>query len=427
MAPLPTAGTVIAGRFRIDERVGAGGMGVVYRATQLGLGRPVAVKVMRLAHGSEAESLAQARFEREARVASALRHKGAVQIIDFGVDDGSFFLVMELLLGESLHNRVVRGALSLEQAVLTGMQLAEVLEAAHDIGLVHRDLKPANVILEPAVSGEQAKLLDFGLAFIADAGGDLGRVTSQDVISGTPEYVSPEQAMGRPLGPPSDIYALGCVLYEMFTGEPPFVGAAGQIVADHLYKTPPPLPSRLVVDASLHALLQSMLAKDAARRPSAREVGAALARLQEIGVAGERRAAFSTPLRSVGVDRTDDNLAPTAPTMTMAVGDLPLSSLASTVGLVSEDPSLETSLALNGFRVVVCADVAAAVAANVDVVFAPAAVDADCKAAVPVVAASSVDDMARMTALLRAGARDVVVLPIDTGELARKLRRALKR
>ena len=234
---LPLPGELIAGRYRIDEMLGRGGMGAVYRATQLGLLRAVAVKV--LLPDRTSSSLVRERFEREARVAAAMQHDGVVAVYDFGVDESNrLFLVMELLIGESLGERLERERLLNEpngSDVIA--QVATALASAHDVGLVHRDIKPDNIFcLDPEIPGAlpRCKVVDFGLAFIKD-GGDLGRFTSDTIISGTPDYMAPEQCRGgADVGPAADIYALGCVFLEILTGRAPFTGQQGEAVGlDH--------------------------------------------------------------------------------------------------------------------------------------------------------------------------------------------------
>ncbi|MCA9605560.1 MAG: serine/threonine protein kinase, partial [Myxococcales bacterium] len=182
-------GTVVAGRYRIDAELGRGGMGIVYRAAQLPLERPVAVKVLR--KELALDERARMRFEREARVASALAHPAAVTIHDFGEHEGAAFLVMELLEGATLATRIGGAPLPVAEAIELATQLAEVVAAAHAIGLVHRDLKPENVMLVE----DRVRVLDFGLAFLR-APGPAGRMTREGVVVGTPEYLSPEQARG---------------------------------------------------------------------------------------------------------------------------------------------------------------------------------------------------------------------------------------
>ncbi len=240
-AELPAPGDVVAGRYRVDEQLGRGGMGAVFRATQLGLMRAVALKVLL---PERTGSKVRERFEREARVAAAMRHDGVVDVYDFGVDDdGRMFIVMELLIGESLRTRLERvGTLSIDEATAVLLQVGAALSAAHDVGLVHRDIKPDNIFCVDRADGHRFKVVDFGLAFIKD-GGDLGRLTSDTVISGTPDYMAPEQCRGgADVGPAADMYALGCVAMEMLSGQPPFSGQQGELLAQQLH-VPAPRPN----------------------------------------------------------------------------------------------------------------------------------------------------------------------------------------
>ncbi len=277
-------GVLVAARYRIDERIGEGGMGFVYRATQLGLDRAVAIKVIRPEY-AQSPAFRQ-RFEREARVMAALDHEGKVDVIDFGVhthDDGKddLFLVMELLIGTPLSHHLTRGPLLLREAVHIGRRVADVLRTAHELRLVHRDLKPENLFVTPGAGDDLVsatiKVGVFGLAFIEDAG-DMGRLTRDNVVTGTPAYVSPEQALARPFGPAADLYALGVILFEMVTGSPPFYGSPSELLAKHIY-SPPPSLSRVVgrpMDLRIEHLVASLLKKDPSERPSIDDVITAL-------------------------------------------------------------------------------------------------------------------------------------------------------
>jgi serine/threonine protein kinase len=215
------------GTYEIAECLGAGGMGEVYRARDAQLGRDVAIKVLPAAFVTDRERLA--RFEREARVLAALNHPhiGAIYGLE-NVNDVRA-LVLELVEGDTLADRIAPGPLSLTEALPTARQIAEALEAAHEKGIVHRDLKPANIKITPA---GMVKVLDFGLAKAGDGGGpNLSRSptvtiggTRDGVLLGTAAYMSPEQARGQAVDKRTDIWAFGCVLYEMLTGRTPFTG-----------------------------------------------------------------------------------------------------------------------------------------------------------------------------------------------------------
>ncbi len=262
----PLIGRVLDGRFEVREPLGRGGMGTVYRAIQLSVDREVAIKVVhpKLADDRQAAK----RFLREARLASRLNQPSVVQVIDFGqTDDGVLYLVMELLRGRTLAKEQAGQRLALKRVLAIGGQLCDALEAAHAQGIVHRDLKPGNIVVLADPPGRDLlKVLDFGLAksLVTDTS---SKVTNTDAILGTPLYMSPEQVQGKGSEPRSDLYALGCILYELLTGAPPFVDpSVNLILAKHLSEPPPPLPAS--VPPRLRALVAQLLAKDPAERPA---------------------------------------------------------------------------------------------------------------------------------------------------------------
>jgi len=258
----------VLGDYRIVRRLGAGGMGVVYHAEHVLLGRSAALKVLR-GHFSVDDSIVE-RFFNEAKAASSIRHPGIVEVYDFGQHDGRAFLVMAFLEGESLETRLVReGALSIPQAVRIARQVASALAAAHAQGIVHRDLKPDNVFLVPdpdLPGGERIQLLDFGIAKLTPAPGDSEvSKTQTGAIMGSPLYMSPEQCQGAGgVDPRTDLYSLGCVLYRMLAGRLPFnANFAADIIASHLRDTPPPLVEfRPEVSPELVEVVSALLAKD---------------------------------------------------------------------------------------------------------------------------------------------------------------------
>ncbi len=205
--------TVLGGRYTLLAVLGTGGMATVWRARDEMLGRDVAVKVLNPQHAADAEFLD--RFESEARHAAAVSHPRLVTVFDCGVESGTPFIVMELVAGRTLRQVLDdAGVLPPGQAVAIAAAVCEGLEAAHAAGLVHRDITPANIVL----NGGAVKVLDFG---IARADGTRA-ATAAGTVVGTAAYLSPEQASGRPADPRSDLYSLGCVLFEMLTGRPPF-------------------------------------------------------------------------------------------------------------------------------------------------------------------------------------------------------------
>ncbi len=262
------------GKYRIVRKIGEGGMGVVYLAEHALIGRHAAVKVLLPAYSHDVHIVN--RFFNEARAIAGIKHPGLVDIYDFGtLDDGSAFLVMEWLSGESLAERVQRkGRLRPNFAVEIARQIAGAMAAAHAQLIVHRDLKPDNIFLvadNDLPFGTRVKVLDFGVAKVTSAQTGAMRTASHAVL-GTPAYMSPEQCRGAgSVDARSDIYALGCILFELVTGRPPFVAEGmGEVFADHL-RTAPPSPRTLApnVPEDLSRTILRCLEKDpAARLPS---------------------------------------------------------------------------------------------------------------------------------------------------------------
>src|SRR5678815_5227560 len=219
----------VIGNYRIVSEIGKGGMGMVYRAEHVQLGRPAAIKMLHPQLSAEA-SIVQ-RFFNEARAASAIDHPGIVEIYDFGRhSDGRAYIVMALLGGESLGQRLARGPLLPQDGATIVAQACAALAAAHARGIVHRDLKPDNIFLMPndlMPGGIQVKLLDFGIAKLADEQ-TAGFKTQTGALLGTPAYMSPEQCMGRAdLDHRTDVYSVGCILFHLFCGRPPFLSDQG--------------------------------------------------------------------------------------------------------------------------------------------------------------------------------------------------------
>lgn len=246
-------GVTLGGRYELVDLIARGGMGEVWRADDLVLGRRVAVKA--LLPNLAAEAGFAARFRAEARAMAALSHPGIVEIYDYGHADGVAYLVMAFVEGESLRALVDRdGALAPHRAMGLLAQAADAIHAAHRQGIVHRDVKPSNLLLRP--DGRLA-LTDFGIARMVAA----DRLTAADEILGTSSYLAPEQVTGAEVGPAADVYALGVVAYELVTGERPFTADTPMAVAlQHVNDDPPPLPAS--VPRPVRSLIMRALAKD---------------------------------------------------------------------------------------------------------------------------------------------------------------------
>jgi eukaryotic-like serine/threonine-protein kinase len=264
-----TGSRLIDGRYVLLDVVGTGGMATVWRARDEVLGRDVAVKV--LSPQFAADAAFRARFEREARHVAGLSHPRLVTVFDCGVHGSTPYIVMELVAGKTLRQVLdAVGAIPPQDAVGIAAAVCEGLAAAHAAGLVHRDIKPANILL----SGPEVKVLDFGIARLDGIAGGTGT----QAVLGTAAYLSPEQASGQPAGPQADLYALGCVLFEMLTGTPPFsadseVGVAYRQVHDD---PGPPSARRRGLPAQLDWITTRLMAKNPADRPP----GAAAARAE---------------------------------------------------------------------------------------------------------------------------------------------------
>jgi serine/threonine-protein kinase len=260
-------GTTLAGRYRVERKLGRGGMAEVFLARDLRLDRLVALKVLAPALSSDPAFVA--RFRREAQAAAGLSHPNIVAVYDWGEALGSYFIAMEYAPGRTLAEVIEAEApLTTERTALIGAQIAAALAAAHREGVVHRDIKPSNVI----VGGEDAvKVTDFGIAHVVEEAGT--RLTVTGTVLGTPAYLSPEQAEGRGVDPRSDVYSLGVVLYELATGATPFQGQTSAALAYQHARQPLESPSvrNPAVPAALDAIITESLAKDPGARPSSAE------------------------------------------------------------------------------------------------------------------------------------------------------------
>jgi hypothetical protein len=310
------AGLTLAGRYALQALLGSGGMGEVWRGVDEQLDRPVAVKVLREPF---ADPELVGRFRREARIAARLQHPGITVVHDVGSDDGRLFIVMELLHGRDLAAMLAEApaGLPIDAAVSLSIQAAEALQAAHAGHVIHRDLKPGNLFI---LNGGQLKICDFGIARAIDA---TTHLTAPGHVIGTPAYMSPEQCRGQQVDERSDLYSLGCVLYALLTGQPPF--AEGQplaIMLQHINEAPTtPRTIRPEIPQGLDHLVLELLAKNPARRPA--DAGHVITALQAGGytptVKVEPTAKTSSRL-DLGPPGRAGNAAGFQPTLTELTG-----------------------------------------------------------------------------------------------------------
>src|SRR3954470_18530306 len=277
---------IIAGRFRVEREIGKGGMGTVYRASHLGLERPVAVKILKQEFATVPE--VAERFMREARTMARLKHPRAAMIFDAGhLAGGRPFIVMEYVEGSTLAEVLTReGTFAPERAVQAASEICDVLSDAHALGIVHRDLKPSNIMLNE----RGVCVLDFGIAKVLQNSTEVTRThatTESGLVIGTPRYMSPEQCLGHSIGPASDLYSVGVLLYEMLTGRPPFMDAlSSAVLVKQATVQPTPLAEiRPDLPRSLATAVHNLLAKSPAQRPAS---AAEARRILERSIAPER-------------------------------------------------------------------------------------------------------------------------------------------
>ncbi len=338
----PLVGAVLGERYRIDSFLSSGGMGVVYKGRHVVLDKPVAVKLLR----ESQDPVAQQRFLLEAKSACHIGHEHIVDINDFGVlEDGRPYLVMEFLQGQSLETLLQKqGSLPWNRVCRIGEQIARGLQAVHEKGIMHRDLKPGNIFLLDRAKRDFVKILDFGIAKVmagtretlSDGGKPLVanmRQTTQGTVLGTPEYLSPEQAAGEPIDARVDIYALGCILYEMLTGSVPFRGNGPMsTLMKHLTeKVVPPRKRRpdLTIPESLEKIVLKAMAREKTDRYATMEE-LATALQAEIESTSTAQGDQSTPSIqvpiAVGGEAKGDAALAYAPTTAAAVVSRPKSS-----------------------------------------------------------------------------------------------------
>lgn len=332
----PLIGTVVGGRFEIVSKLGAGGMGAVYKAQQRGIDRAVAIKVL-LQELTTNETLIR-RFTIEALAVSRLKHPNTIQIFDFGkTDQGNLYIAMELLEGETLYARHARERrLPIRKALRIVGQVAASLAEAHDKGIIHRDLKPENIFLTlVGVDPDFVKVLDFGVAKLRDGAGDgKGTLTQAGSIFGTPRYMSPEQASARPLDARSDVYALGVILYELVVGHAPFLSDTPITLLLAHVNDEPQSPSSACPDTAIpievEELILTLLEKSpddrvqsagelericmelAARLPDAFERPVDIGEAAELGVALSAPATVHVPMAGLPSDTRQTEGPPTS-------------------------------------------------------------------------------------------------------------------
>jgi serine/threonine-protein kinase len=314
----PLIGRTLDEKYRLDERLGTGGMGTVYRATHLLIDRPVAIKLLNPRYVED--EAAQVRFRREARAAGRIQHTNAVTVTDFGrTSDGFVYIVMELLEGRTLREVLAHDApLDTARSVSMMLQISAAVGAAHEAGVIHRDLKPANIfIVQRKDAPPYIKVLDFGIAKLAaDAldDDDTNTLTQVGAMIGTPRYMSPEQCDGAKLTPASDVYSLGIILYEMLTGTTPFNGTSPIAIAIKHSQTPPRRPREFV--ATIPPALEEIVLHALEKRPEDRPADANAFRSHLYVVAErlglEHAASISAPtletLRSAGTETPSGRL-----------------------------------------------------------------------------------------------------------------------
>jgi serine/threonine protein kinase len=282
--PPPTVELELDGRYRIEAEIGAGGLGAVYRATHVRLDKPVAIKLLHARLG--ADEILRGRFEREAKALAALDHPNIVAVTDYGIAGNTPYLVMELLAGETLAQRLARGLLEPVAVSALALTLLRALAFVHRRGLVHRDMKPGNVFLQQSGDGTEClKLLDFGLAkFTAEStAGAHPTLTRSGDIMGTPAYMAPEQIAGDPVDARTDVYQAGVILFQMLAGRLPFEGEAADQLRGHL-AAPPPRLSDARSDKCGSPALEAVLQRALAKSPKARfeDAGDLLAALEAV-------------------------------------------------------------------------------------------------------------------------------------------------
>jgi serine/threonine-protein kinase len=362
----PLIGQMVGGRFLVVKKIGSGGMGSVYRARQEGMDRDVAIKVL-LADLTQNDTVLR-RFTLEALAVSRLRHPNTIQIFDYGQTlDGNPYIAMEMLEGQTLYDLLRKERpLPVRRAMRIMAQAAASLAEAHGKEIVHRDLKPENIFLVKVGDNEDyVKVLDFGVAKLRDHKGDAGTLTQAGSIFGTPRYMSPEQCSAQPVDARSDLYSLGIILYEMITGQAPFVADQGlALLLAHVNDTPRP-PSAATDKQVIPAEVEDLVLKLLEKLPEHRlETAGELAKRCE-ELAAQLPAAFdqcvgtAEEAQSLGV-RVSTMTAEDSPTSrTLRIGGLPADKAAGAPQLVMEAPAKSSAAVKVGVGVVLIAAIGA--------------------------------------------------------------------
>ncbi len=432
----PRIGTCLADKYLIESLIGRGGMGAVYKATHLELGEPLAVKFLlgELARSPDLRS----RFRREAVALARLRHPGIVSVVDFGEQDGELYMVMELVHGRTLSELMSAEAIPKLRVGNLFDRILQVLEVTHEQGIVHRDLKPDNImVLDTADGADHVKLLDFGLVHL-DSSTDP-RLTETGSVHGTPVYMSPEQCRGREVGPAADVYSIGVTLYEVLSGRLPFTASeAAALMAQHMFVQPPPLTDRETGELSsegLQNVIQRTLAKDPALRPSARELrGELLDALRGTDAASLAQQAAKERARAAMLSRSER--APTAPLLPRAaeIPSVRPGPVGARVVLWLGDgrraTALRAALGVNGIHATQASDVEAMRGAGVVILSAQAGAMAQLEQlhAAGIHSPTLVVDVTdEASALVRAGASDILLASSADAKVHVKVRRLVRR
>jgi serine/threonine protein kinase len=426
-----STGELVGEKYTVEAFLGSGAMGSVYRVRHEDLGSTFALKLLSPVYSFDKNY--RLRFKREAKINAQIKHQNVVQVYDTGDHDGLLYTVMELLDGRDLRYFLDRERVQdIEQVVDIGVQLASALSAAHDIGLVHRDLKPANILIEDRGDQWRCVVVDFGLAFI-EKDEELGRLTKTDsTVAGTPLYMSPEQVSGKTLTSASDMYAFGCLLYELIEGNTPFEDTNDDVVkvmTRQLFSPPPKMSraERRRVPVALESLVYKMLEKDPARRPSTRDVLRLLQDLQQLpsqwGRGGDWQARSGRMVAPV----TERQVLESAVTSQFEVTTTSTFHDLQDIGLIGAPEHMDMIAALgsNGFQLVPFEP-----SIEVGVLFGRDLSVEEVERLSQdhvVIVATSLDDMDHVAALLRAGALDVIPSDFTPDDLTKRLKRAQRR